>query len=93
MAGGRTANKGQNGVVTESYAVLFIRRTSADRTAIQTKFCLNEDDTVQFIIGYKGERYFPYRYDEKYRSSTSCEGRYKYKYLRRLENEGKISWN
>lgn len=37
-------------------------------------YYLNEDDTVQFIIGYKG-------------------GRYKYKYLRRLENEGKISWN
>jgi uncharacterized protein Veg len=40
VARGRTANKGQDGVVTESYAVLFIRRTSADRTAIQTKFCL-----------------------------------------------------
>ena len=56
-------------------------------------YYLNEDDTVQFIIGYKGGRYFPYRYDEKYRCSTSCEGRYKYKYLRRLENKGKISWN
>ena len=55
-------------------------------------YYLNEDDTVQFIVGDSGRAY-PYRYDEKYHCSTSCEGRYKYKYLRQLENEGKISWN
>ena len=27
-------------------------------------YYLNEDDTVQFIIGYKEGRYFPYRYDD-----------------------------
>lgn len=55
-------------------------------------YYLNEDDTVQFIVGDSG-RAFPYIYDKKYNCSTSCEGRYKYKYLRQLENEGKISWN
>lgn len=55
-------------------------------------YYLNEDDTVQFIVGDSGRAY-PYRYDEKYHCSTSCKGRYKYKYLRQLENEGKISWN
>ena len=55
-------------------------------------YYLNEDDTVQFIGGDSGRAY-PYRYDEKYHCFTSVEGRYKYNYLRRLENEGKISWN
>ena len=55
-------------------------------------YYLNDGGTVQYITGASGRAY-PYTYDEKYHCATSCEGRYKYKYLRRLENAGKLFFN
>lgn len=55
-------------------------------------YFLNDDGKVEYITGTSGRAY-PYTYDQKYNAWTNRSGCLSYKYLRRLENAGKLFFN